>query len=387
MANDAILQAALKLSASVVRHADALCSRVYSDVAANPTNGALVGAKNDVITCKVPKALTTTDVNPGTAQAQEVKFLTKNLTLAYWKEAGFQVNDAEFAEQVMAGLVPAELQEAIKAVVHKVNADIHSLVWYKAPQIVSGATGVLTDITSARKVLNAQGVPGDQRSFVYGGKLDALYQALFNGPTAYNTDQAKVAAGQLGMKMGFYMAFDDACDESVYTQGTVVQGDNPIIHSSTVHAVGATSLLIANDNNGHTLLKGDTFTKAGDSQQYTVTEDTTITTGATGALVPISPANMVATTGSEAITITRPTGAVCGLAFHKLGINLVSRAPKSLQNVKNADIATIVDPVTGLVLNLVHEWSHMLNTYSVNCLYGIEIGSDPNLVCRVHHSA
>jgi hypothetical protein len=386
MANDTILQAALKLSGNVVRMADALCSRVYSDVAANPTNGALVGAKNDVITCKVPKALTATDVNAGTLPNQDVKFLTKDLALAYWKEAGFQINDAEFAAQIMSGVVPAELQEAIKAVVNKVNNDIHTLCWYKAPGHVSGASGLITDITSARKVLNKQGVPPDQRSFVYGGTLDALYQALFNGPTAFTSQEQALRMGQLGMKLGFDMAFDQACDSSVYTAGTMATTDSPVCRAATAIAVGATSFDITVTGNGLTLKKGDILTIAGDSQPYVCTADVTYTTGATGYAQAISPPIRVAKTGGEAITVTHPTGAYVSLAFHKLGINLVSRLPRSLQNVKNAEVASIVDPVTGLVLNLVHEWSHYLNTYSVSCLYGIEIGSDPNLVCAVHHA-
>lgn len=390
MANSTMLQTLLNFSPGIFKENAAFARAVWSDVAENPANGVKVSAKNEVVSAKVPVARSAKTITPGSFSAVDVEWLNRQFTLEHYRGDEFALDDNEVNDMLAKGYITGTLAESIKAVIKDVEEKLAAL-WYKIPNFIN-ATGAIADLASAQQKLDDLGCAPDQRTLILSPKLHwALAQvATINANAgAAGISGGVMQTGRFGQLLGMALDMSQRCSASRYdAEGTLVAGDNPIVKAATAHAVGVEEVTITNDNNGRTIKQGETLVFAGDTQVYSVTADTTITTGATGAAIPISPPLRVALVGSEVVTVARPTSTYsrCDMLLHKFAIGLVSRR----FNPPDADTpnpyAYYTDPDTGLVIALEKERYAGQTRYRLGCLYGVGVINE-NAGVRLHHAA
>lgn len=390
MANTAMLQTLLNMSSGIFKENAAFARAVWSDVAENPTNGTKVTAKDEIVSVKVPTARTAKTLTPGTFTAVAIEFLNRQFTLANFIGDEFALDDNEVNEMLARGYVAGTLAESIKAVIKAVEESIAAL-WYKIPNFVN-ATGAIADLASAQEKLDNLGTPPDQRTLILSPKLQwALAQlATLNANAgAPGVAGGVLQTGRFGQLLGMAVDMSQRCSDSRYdAEGTLATTDTPIVKAGTTPAVGDATLTITCTGDGKTIKQGETMVITGDTQVYSVTADTTITTGATGAAIPISPALRVAVAASAAITIARPTTAYsrCDLLLHKYAIGLVSRRMAPPDADANNPYAYYTDPSTGLVIAIEKERYAGQTRYRLGCLYGVGVINE-NAGCRLQHAS
>lgn len=385
-----MLQTLLNFSPAIFAENAAFAKAVWSDVAENPANGVKVSAKNEIVSVKVPVARSAKTITPGSFTAVDIEFLNRQFTLEHYRGDEFALDDNEVNDMLAKGYIAGTLAESIKAVILDVEEKLAAL-WYKIPNFVN-ATGTIADLASAQQKLDDLLCAPDQRTMILSPKLHwALAQvATINANAgAAGISGGVMQTGRFGQLLGMALDMSQRCSQSRYdAEGTLATTDSPIVKAGTTPAVGDETLTITCTGDGKTIKQGETMVIAGDTQVYSVTADTTITTGATGAAIPISPALRVAVEASAAITIARPTSTYsrCGLLLHKYALALVSRR----FNPPDADIpnpyAYYTDPVTGLVIALEKERYAGQTRYRLGCLYGVGVINE-NAGVRLHHAA
>jgi len=255
---------------------------------------------------------------------------------------------ANFNTQV----VEPAMQALSQKVDEKLALQYKNIPYFQDITETSGAT-ILASLLGARKVQNDLKVPFDQSRYAV---MSPLTTALLLGVDAFrdlektgNTKALREAS--LGKLFGY--EFFENQNIQHHTRGTT---DG--LGTAAVAAVGATSMLISALGTG-TVNKGTAFTIAGDTTQYVVTADATISGNA--ATVSFYPALVVATTaGTEVVTFHGPaaTDEVAtsrdNLMFHKNAFALVT-APMA-PPIGGATGATIT--YKGLAINVVYSYQH-----------------------------
>ena len=341
----------------------------YSDQAAQK------GASIDV---PVPSAIEAKDVSPA-ATAPEDKDITPptvTIKLDQWKEAAFYLTDKNMLE-VMDGTIPMQASEAIKAIANNVNGYLLSLGrrfygFVGTPGVTPFAT--VKDATGARKVLNRQDAPKDDRRIVLdpGAEAEALSLSGF-ADVGKSGDSKPIIEGTIGRKYGFDWAMDQQVPvfpASVMTEGALsVNG---------AHAAGVEVVNLNKAANAAALKDGDILTFAGHEQTYVVVKDTALTVG--NNAVEIYPPLAVPLAGSEAVTVAGPH--VLNLAFHRDAIAFATRPLADSVEGLGSLIQAAVDPVSGLSLRLEVTRQHKRTRFSYDILYGANVVRR-ELGCRI----
>ena len=296
----------------------------YSNLAAQQ------GASIDV---PIPSAIKAQAVTPGATSQDtgDISPVSATIKLDRWMEAPFYLTDKDLME-ADRGVIPMQASEAVKAIANDVNATLLGL-GRKFYGIVGtpGTTpfSTVVDATNARKVLNRQLAPVNDRRIVL--DLDAEAAALglsgFAG-VSKSGDARPIIDGTIGRKYGF----DWAMDQQV-----------PIFEAS-VMTEGALTVNEANE--------------AG-SQAVSLAK---------------------ATTGSEAVTVSGSH--VMNLAFHRDAIAFATRPLMDSANGLGNLIQSAVDPVSGLSLRLEVSREHKRTRFSYDILYGADVVRR-ELGCRI----
>lgn len=221
---------------------------------------------------------------------------------------------------------------------------------------------------SARKMLNAAGTPMAMRSLLLG--FDAEENALglpnFEKANEAGTNQIAVEA-IIGRRVGFDWRTEGYMP--TFTGGTLSDGTNKaaLIDSAAV-AVGDISVDMDETTLTGTLLKGDLFTVAGDTQQYVVTADATA--AGNSITVSFSPAAKVAWADNAQVTFVA-NHEVSALAMGYQAIAFASRPLITEVGFSGGNIIRqIPDPHSGLVLNMEISREHYRTKVSFSCLWG-----------------
>ena len=143
-------------------------------------------------------------------------------------------------------------------------------------------------------------------------------------------------------------------------------------------ADGAQVVSLAKATNAAGLKEGDILTIAGDAQTYVVTEAVSLAVGNTA--VKIYPGLARPTTGSEAVTVSGSH--VMNLAFHRDAIAFATRPLMDSANGLGNLIQSAVDPVSGLSLRLEVSREHKRTRFSYDILYGADVVRR-ELGCRI----
>lgn len=339
--------------------------------------------KGDTIDVPIPTAASVISVTPSQVPPAGVSITPAKVQIALdqWKQNDpFNLTDKEMVEvDKNEHYLPMQASEAIKALANTVNAYIHAQ--YAGIYGYVGTAGTtpfgvsVADATQARKVLNQQLCPRTDRRGVL--DFDAEAQALELSPFS---DAEKVGSavvkmdGEIGRKFGINWVADDAI--GTHTAGTASGATT----DNAGYAIGVTTFTLASAGTG-TILVGDIFTIAGDTQTYAViTGDADVSGGGTVVFEP--PLKVAITTSATAITLKATH--VVNLAFHRDAFAFATRplVANTQDLALGSKILSIQDPQTGLVLRLEVSRQHKRVAWEFDILYGAKLVR-PELAVRI----
>lgn len=339
--------------------------------------------KGATIDIPIPVTYTVEDVTAGPvpASSQDSQPDLVQITLNQWKQVPFFLTDNELMQiDKNSHFLPMNMESAVEALAVKFNQDIYNQ--YKGVYGYVGTAGstpfqsTVVAATDARKVLNQQKAPRNDRRFVmdYTTEANALALAQFSDFDKVGDDDVKIN-GNLGRKFGFDFYSDD--DVPTHTTGTWTS----VVTAAAV-AAGATSLRAQSTGAASEFKVGDIFTIAGDTQTYVVTGSATLSAGAAGsATISFLPA-LVVSCGAAAIMTVKATHVV-NLAFQRDAFAFAQRPLQDMEGFELGNrIESMQDPVSGMMLRLEVSRQHKQTAFSVDSLYGTKLVRR-ELACRV----
>jgi hypothetical protein len=336
-------------------------------------------AKGETVDVPIPSAVAAQAVVPAATPQSTPNVVPTSvaLTLDQWYEAPFHITDRERAA-AMEGIIPMQASEAIKAIARQVNAHIFSKFY-----LVGGFAGTpgstpfastTGDATDARKVMNIQLAPMEDRRFVLDpdAEANALNLRAFQD-YSWSGSLSAIRDAKIDQKLGFNWFMDQQAPN--HTKGTE---NGNYTSAATGYAIGTKTIPIITGSG--TILKGDVVMFAGDTMHYAVSADL----AAPGDL-SISPGLYQALPASaQAITVKGTSGTTYpqSIAFHRDCFAFASRPLIDETDGLGNIITSAVDPVSGLALRLEVSREHKRTRWSFDLLWGSQCVR-PELGCRL----
>ncbi|HSW49448.1 MAG TPA: P22 phage major capsid protein family protein [Bryobacteraceae bacterium] len=266
-----------------------------------------------------------------------------------------------FSEQVIQPAIIGHAQ-AIDAAIAGLYRDIYT----STP--VSGTPSV-ADIAAVGRALSVNKVPFTERRLVLDPVVHAKYVTL---DAFLHAEKRGGVEAIRDAEVGRVLGLDAYIDQNIVThvRGTVTSGN------ATGTAGASTVALASLSGATHTLLRGDIFTIAGDTQPYVVTENRTAS-GSAIASCPISPALKTSPSGAAIAVVD--TAGLNALAFHKTAFALAVR-PLAPPLGQKSEVVSY----NGLSLRVVYGWDNTLlsDAVTIDCLWGVKT-LDPERAVRL----
>ncbi len=304
------------------------------------------------------------------------------IKLDQWKMTDFHLTDKEMVEvDKNRHFLPMQTDEAARAIANTVDGFIHGkyvgIFGFVGTAAVVPFSTVAT-ATDSRKTLNTQLAPMVDRRIVLDpdGEAQALQLSAYSD-VEKTQDRAVKIEGELGRKFGF----DHFMSQNLktHTAGTVTSA---AVASTT--AAGASSLDVkaAASASIGTILLGDVFTIAGQSQTYAVQTSAAITIASSLAAQALSIRPGLAAIATADAAITFKATHVVNLAFHRNAFTYVTRPLANTSVVNINPVRTLQDDVTGLIMRLEIVRQHKQDAWQFDILYGAEL-TRPELGVRI----
>ena len=198
----------------------------YSNLAAQQ------GASIDV---PIPSAIKAQAVTPGATSQDtgDISPVSATIKLDRWMEAPFYLTDKDLME-ANRGVIPMQASEAVKAIANDVNATLLGLGRKFYGMVGTPGTtpfSTVVDATNARKVLNRQLAPVNDRRIVLDPDAEAAALGLSGfADVSKSGDARPIIDGTIGRKYGFDWAMAQqvpSFEASVMTEGALtVNGAN-----------------------------------------------------------------------------------------------------------------------------------------------------------------
>jgi hypothetical protein len=283
------------------------------------------------------------------ASASDLTPEDMDIDLDQWKGTLFAVRDDEYA-YTGERYITEHIDPFVQALAQSIEDSLLAL--YKdVPWVINAdTTDVHKDFTASRKRLNQNNVPFSNRTFAMNPTQDERYlnSTTFHQANTSSEGPQTQREGFVGRKFGFD-TFDVPGMPS-HTMGTASTGTLALVGA---HAAGAATVNLDAGAVTGTLVPGDTFVIAGNTQRYAVTNTVTAAANAfTG--VTITPPLAQAYADNAIVTVTLQSKEI-NLAFHRNAFALVMVPLSDRANGSGARIAYAQDPQTGLTLRF-REW-------------------------------
>ena len=340
--------------------------------------------KGETINIRRPSTFSAQDA-PSTAQDATTE--TVALTLSYWREVKFKLTDKELAftgQRIIDDHIRPAAYALADDIDQKLVAEALNVPWFYD----IAATPVVDDLTGTRKVMFDNAVPVNdigRLHFMAGG---ALEQGLLN-LSAFTQQQgagdmgvASQMRGSLGTKFGMEVFANQ--NVTTHTKGTCDDA-TLAIDLAAGYAAGTTSINIDDAGGGSaagTIVPGDTFVIAGNTQRYAVTNTVTMASGNADQNLTFTPGLAAAVADDAVVTFSFDDHTI-NLGFHRNAFALATAALPEIGNELGAKIASVTDPVTGLALRsrIYYVGDSSEVHVALDVLYGVQT-LDPNLACR-----
>jgi len=337
-------------------------------------------SRGQTISIARPSSFTAEDA-PSTAQ--NIVTGTVDITLSNWKEVKFELTDKELA-WTTERIIAEHITPAAIALAENVDDALCGLAkqvpWHYDLNATPGS--VVADVTGPRAVLFGNGVPmKDPRNlhFMVDGTMENGLLAnsaftTFNG--AGSEGQSSQITGALGQRFG--MGFFANQNVASHTKGTASTGTLAV---NGTPALGATTINLDAVSVTGTLVPGDTFVIAGNTQRYAITN--TVTAGSNAfAAVTFTPGLAAAPSDDAVVTVSLDNHTM-NLAFHRNFAALAMAPLPEMGNELGAKVQTVTDPITGLSIRSRIFYVGDTSTVKValDILYGYKL-LDGNLAVR-----
>ena len=332
---------------------------------------------------------------------------SQTITINQWNQVKFALTDKELT-QSGSRVIEEHIQPAAYALANQVDTDLMSeyvnIPWYVG---CSSTPTAVADLTLPRKVLvDNAGRQVDMDD----GKIHCAVSPNFEQNLLASThfhsstlvggtaNQDALMKGHLGTRFG--IEFFRSHNVQQHTSGTVITaGNDNVLALNGAHTQGATSLSLDGGNGSETMVAGDSFVIAGNSQRYVVTGTETLSTGANTA-VAIFPALVadysdnaavtfaVSTTESHATGRDDNTDAFYGnMLFHENAFGLVVVPLPEIGDGAGANMSTVTDDQTGLSIRsrMAYDDDNAKVKVTLDILYGVKT-LEPNLAVRIQEN-
>ncbi len=339
----------------------------------NRSYGAEAQQKGNVINVPIPSALSVRSITPAVTQAANVDFIptSAKVTLDYWKESVFQMNDNDIVS-VMEGTTPMQASEAIKALANDIDAYIagkHTGLFGVVGSAGTTPFATIGDASAARKLLNKQLAPADGRVAVLDPDAESALLTLSNVlQFDQRGDAGGIIRGSIGTKLGLDWYMDQNLTAVTYTPGSAwitgwtFDGSN---------AAGVSTAAVVFTNSGAVKV-GDIFSLTAGGLGYVVTAAATAVTSTTMNISFYPPLRSAVATGSALVIGAGSTSYVVNLAFHPDCFAWASRPLSGIAGLGN-EMASAIDPVSGVALRLELSRQYRQTTFAYDVLGGANV--------------
>jgi len=366
-ANEALIQLQKSLG---------LASRVYRGYDKAPQQ------KGSTIAIRKPGTFIARDV--GSSDSQDVNAEEVNITLDQWKGVRFTITDKDLSSTGQT-IIEEHIRPAAYAIADAIDQALadqaNCIPWYYD---VGGTAGI-PDLVGIRKLMFDNKVPLTDADNIH-LMLDGDFEADLLGQSAFTQWQG---AGQNGVSsqtdatLGRRFGFNLFANQNVvgHTKGTASVS---ALALNGAHAKGATTISIDAATVTGTLVRGESFVIAGNTQRYVVTAPATAAGNAFPA-VQIFPALIQDYADNANVTVSLDDHSEC-LAFHRNAFALAMAPLSDAAQQVGARVQSVTDPVTGLSLRSSLWWDGDTSAVNVrvDALFGVKT-LDPNLAVRARN--
>ena len=332
----------------------------------------------------VAPAVVATDITPGVTPPEDVDqdFSSKGVTITKARRVGFDWNGEEERGLDNRGagadsLKQDQIEQAIRTLTNEFENDVQAAVRIAASR-ATGTAGTtpfasgLGDTAQARKILDDNGAPASNRSVI----IDTTAGA--NLRTNAQLTKANEAGTTMTLRDGELlnlhgMSIKESAAVQPVTKGT---GASYQVNKVGGYAKGATDIIV--DTGSGTILAGDVIQFAGDANKYVVTASL-----GGGVVISIGkPGLRVALADNTAITVLG--NLTPNVAFSKSAIVAAARQPAL---PKGGDLATdrttIVDPRSGLALELAMYPGYRQMKYEISLTWGVKVVKEEHVALLI----
>lgn len=339
--------------------------------------------KGDTIKIRRPSTFTAQDAP---SSAQDLNTETVTMTLSNWKEVKFALTDKELA-YTSERIIEDHIRPAAYALADNIDQALCGLYtdipWVYDLNATPGS--VVTDVTGPRKLLFDNKVPMKDMSLMH-YLVDGSAEAGLLGNSAFGQWQGAGPEGvrtQMSGAMGSRFGLNFFANQNVktHTAGTI-DDTALLVVGETAKGLKVITLDAADAGVAGTLVPGDTFVIAGNTQRYAVTALNTASGNAFTA-VAFTPALAATAANDAVVTVDATSSQVQNMAFHKNAFALAMAPLSEIGNGIGARIATINDPVSNLAIRsrIYYDGDNSKVNIALDVLYGYTT-LDPNLAVR-----
>lgn len=346
--------------------------------------------RGQTITVRKPSTFTAQNA-PSTAQ--DLNTSSVNILLDTHREVKYILTDKERAwtDEV---IVTEHIEPAAYALANDLDQSLATL-FKDVPYTYDYGTAIdHTILTGALRIPFDNAVPIDDGNmhFMVNGLLQSYFQnsQVFHSAqiTGGVANQDTLLRGTLGTRFGVEVFGNQ--NTPTHAPGTAVSagGDTAgAVNNGAGYAVGITTMAVDGFTGSETVLIGDTFGIAGQTQKYVLTANSTWTTGAGN--ITFAPGLVAAVADNAVVTFTAMVGTESSattvsqnLMFHR---NFAALAIAPLpDDLPGADAFTATDPISGITVRARRFYVGDTSTLymALDILYG-KVILDRNMATRV----
>lgn len=329
--------------------------------------------KGDTINIPSFSKPTVQDITPGRGNENtpsDVDSENVAVKLDQWKEVKIQFTDLEL-KQIEEGRPSEALEQAVISLVDYVDAYVLQKMGVSGFSTAGTASVAFTDpatLVDGRTKMGKNNVPQrDRFSMINPDVAGAFIKDDNLSDSSKFGDNMVLRDAIIGRLYGYDIA--ETNNLSNFVGGTLSDGTSKaaLVASNTV--VGAKSITFDETTLTGTLLTGDIFTIAGDTQEYVVTADAT----AAGNAITVSfePGLKVAAADGDAVSFVADYTAA-GLSFQQSAF-IFGTAPTEIGFTGGNMIESFTDPLSGITFTYEVERVNKNVEHSLSILYGGEV--------------
>ncbi len=342
------------------------------------------GHEGNVLTIPTGATQAVATVTPGPTAPANVDHTagSVSLTIDTHEDTRFHLTDQELS-QIAADdtFVPLQMEMAFKAMGDNFDAallalyvDIYGAAGTPGTAPFASSLAPWTGSTGGRKILMDQLSPVGP----WGAVLDPaaegnlLANATLLAANSRGTDE-QVRTGRIGTALGVDWNMNQ--NVPTHTVGTLTNGTGMLAKvNDAAYTVGESTVDIDDTSLSGTVVAGDIFSVAGDTQTYAVTAGATAATNALAGMA-FAPTSQVAWANNAVVTFlggaTGGTNHVANMVMHPGAFGYAFGTPPNNLSLNPTARRTVRDSVTGIPLRVRVVEQHYQTTWYIDYIYGV----------------